>query len=254
MRGIPQHLSRLIQIGELMIDGKSVLAIVPARAGSKGLPNKNIMPIAGKPLIAWTLEQALDSRLVDAIFVSTDSEMALEIAREYSAVRAPSLRPRELAQDTTPSIDVIEHVIRTLREQGETFDYTVLLEPTSPLREPNDIDNMIALLHEQAASFDSIVSVGIARQSPALMKRLDGNRLVRYDPALPVSTRRQDDETLYFPFGVGYVCKTSVLMTEGTFYTDRATWYPLKRYQEYEIDDVFDFYCVEKMMETQWRI
>ena len=129
-----------------MIDGRGVIAIIPARGGSKGLPGKNVRPICGKPLIAWTIEKALRSRHLDTVMVSTDSPEIAEIAERYGA-EVPFLRPDNLATDTASSYDVIDHALCHYRDiESSEFTYTALLEPTSPLREDDDIDRMIERL------------------------------------------------------------------------------------------------------------
>lgn len=122
-----------------MINGKKVLAIIPARGGSKGIPKKNIKPLNGKPLIAWTIEEAKKSVYIDKLIVSTDCEEILEVAKEFGA-EVPFKRPAELAQDDTPSVELILHAIDYL----SGYDYITLLQPTSPLRVVKDIDQCIS--------------------------------------------------------------------------------------------------------------
>src|SRR5207248_658548 len=112
-----------------MYQGKRILGVVPARGGSKGLPKKNIRPLLGKPLLAWTLEQAKASQYFDRVIVSTDSVEIADIARK-SGGDVPFLRPAELARDTTATIDVLVHALSYLKENGEFYDDLVLLEPT----------------------------------------------------------------------------------------------------------------------------
>jgi CMP-N-acetylneuraminic acid synthetase len=116
-----------------------VLTVVPARGGSKGLPGKNIKELIDKPLIAWSIQQGLASKYVNEVIVTTDSEEIADIAKRYGA-RVPFLRPAHLAQDTSSTKDVIIHLIDELEKIGEFYDYILLLEPTSPLRETSDID------------------------------------------------------------------------------------------------------------------
>jgi CMP-N-acetylneuraminic acid synthetase len=235
-----------------LIHEKKVLAIVPARGGSKGLPGKNIRPICGKPLIAWTIEKALKSRYLDTVLVTTDSAEIAAVARTAGA-HVPFTRPPELASDTASTYDVIRHAVAYLKEnEGHSYDYIVLLEPTSPLREDDDIDNMLESLLRQADEFDSIVSVGEVTEHPSIMKRLVGPRMEPFCPDLPQTTRRQDNAAAYFPFGVAYIAKTDVLLEENTFYTRRCTHYEIKRYQNYEIDDIYNFLCVEAVMKHEW--
>ena len=129
-----------------MINSRTAIGIIPARGGSKGLPGKNIRPMCGKPLIAWTIEKALQSRHLDVVMVSTDSLEIAAIAREHGA-EVPFLRPADLATDTANSYDVIRHALGYYRQSvGRDFVYTALLEPTSPLREDDDIDRVLAAL------------------------------------------------------------------------------------------------------------
>ena len=237
-----------------MIGGRTALGIVPARGGSKGLPGKNILAMCGKPLIAWTIEKALMSKYLDLVLVSTDSEEIARISRSYGA-SVPFLRPAELATDESSTYDAIRHALNHLsRNDGRTFDLTVLLEPTSPLREDDDVDRMLELLDARASDFDSIISVGVADSHPSICKRLVGQELKSFCPDLPVNSRRQDNEPAYFPFGVAYIAKTESLLSEGTFYTRRCTYFELKRYQNYEVDDLYNFLCAERVMRHEWKL
>lgn len=237
-----------------MINGKSALAIIPARGGSKGLPGKNIRQLCGKPLIAWSIEIARKSRHVDVVLVTTDSPEIAEVARRYGAA-VPFLRPSELATDRASTYDVIRHALAYYGSaEGRKFDYTVLLEPTSPLREDDDIDRMLETLETRAGEFDAIVSVGEVTEHPSIMKRLAGDRMEPFCPELIQTTRRQDNDSAYFPFGVAYIAKTRALLEENTFYTRRCTYFPIRRYQNYEIDDIYDFLCVESVMKHEWRL
>jgi CMP-N-acetylneuraminic acid synthetase len=237
-----------------MINGKRVIAIIPARGGSKGLPGKNIKPICGKPLIEWTIQAALKSKFIDVLIVSTDNQEIADIAKTAGA-SVPFLRPAALAGDTTPTIDVIEHVFEYLRTQAAPmFDYCVLLEPTSPLREDDDIDNMLAKLDANADKFDAIVSVGAVSEHPSIMKKLVGDNIETYCPELPMTSRRQDNTPAFFPYGVAYIVKVQTLLAERTFYAQRCTHYRIKRYQNYEIDDIYDFLAVENIMRHEWKL
>jgi CMP-N,N'-diacetyllegionaminic acid synthase len=237
-----------------MINGKSVLAVIPARMGSKGLPGKNAKEMCGKSLVEWAAAKALSSHLLDTIVLSTDSVDLREAALTIG-IQAPFLRPARLATDSATTLDVVRHALDYYDEEhGSTFDYTVLLEPTSPLREDDDVDLMLKKLDSMSASFDAIISVGRTAQSPSVLKRLSGPRVERFIPETRITTRRQDDEAAFFPFGVAYIVKTPVLLAEGTFYPKRTTWFEIKRYQEYEIDDLYDFLCVERVMQHQWGL
>lgn len=237
-----------------MIGDKKVIAIIPARGSSKGLPGKNIKALCGKPLIVWTIQVALKSKFIDELVVSTDSQQIADIARAAGA-SVPFLRPAELATDKAPTIDAVDHALDYFSsKKDQTFDYVVLLEPTSPLREDDDIDNMLLKLHASAESFDSIVSVGEVGEHPSIMKRLNGDRMEPFCPELAQTTRRQDNVPAYFPYGVAYIAKTISLLDEKTFYTRRCMSFPIKRYQNYEIDDIYDLLCVEIVMKHEWGL
>jgi CMP-N,N'-diacetyllegionaminic acid synthase len=237
-----------------MINQRRVIAIIPARGGSKGVPQKNIKMICGKPLIVWTIEKALKSRFIDELIVSTDDD---EIAHISAAAGAsvPFRRPAELATDTAPTMAAIDHALDYFRAARDmTFEYVVLLEPTSPLREDDDIDRMLEQLEANAADYDSIISVGEVAEHPSIVKRLVGGSLAPFCPELQTTTRRQDNEAAYFPYAVGYIAKTSSLAAERTFYGKRAAHYRIKRYQNYEIDDLYDFLAVASVMRHEWNL
>jgi len=238
----------------VMIANKKIIAVIPARGGSKGLPKKNIKMLCGKPLINWTISAALKSRFIDELIVSTDSKQIADIASKAGA-SVPFLRPAEFATDEAPTIGVVEHVLDYFnKEKAQSFDYVALLEPTSPLREDDDIDNMLRKLHEGTMSFDSIVSLGEVGEHPAIIKKLSGDQVELFCPELKRTTRRQDNQPAFFPYGVAYIAKTNSLMSERTFYTKRCTYYLIKRYQNYEIDDIYDFLAIENIMQYMWNL
>lgn len=237
-----------------MINGKTVLAIIPARGGSKGLPGKNIRNMCGKPLIVWTIEQAKKSLYLDCALVTTDSAEIAQISRDAGEY-VPFLRPDEFATDQASSYDVIRHALVHFKEvEQKEFDFIVLLEPTSPLREDDDIDRMLEQLLSHSVEFDSIVSIGEVTEHPSIMKRLDGESIAPFSPELAQTLRRQDNFAAYFPYGVAYIAKTSALLDENTFYTRRCMHFMIKRYQNYEIDDIYNFLCVENVMKYEWSL
>lgn len=234
-----------------MYQDKKFLAIVPARGGSKGLPGKNIMNFCGRPLIAWTIEAGLNSKYVDEVLVTTDSEMIANVAREFGAV-VPFLRPGILASDTSTTFDAVKHAIDFYgNELCKTFDYIVLLEPTSPLRAKSDIDDMIEKIIALEHQFDAIVSLGEVHEHPSIMKKIVGNKIESYCKELPIGARRQDNEAAYFPYGVAYIVKTKTLLEEKSFYPQRTTHHLINRYQCYEIDDIYDFIAAENVMKHE---
>ncbi len=236
-----------------MLNGKSFLAIIPARSGSKGLPGKNIKILCGKPLIAWSIEAGLASEHIDEVMVTTDSEDIANVARQYGAT-VPFLRPAELANDTATTFDAVKHVIDFYaNEKGQWFDYIALLEPTSPLREKTDLDEMIQKITSLIHEYDAIVSLGEVHEHPSILKKVLGNQVQPYVQELQMMNRRQDNDAAYFPYGVGYIVKTSTLLEEKTFYPRRTTHHLIKRYQCYEIDDIYDFLAIENIMTNEWR-
>ena len=136
-----------------------ILGLILARGNSKGIKEKNIVKLCGKPLIAWTIKSALKSKMLTDIVLSTDSVKIAKIGKKFGA-QVPFLRPSKFSKDNTPSIDAIEHAIKWLRKKGKNYEFVVLLEPTSPLRDHNDIDLAINKIIKLKAQ--SLVSVSKA--------------------------------------------------------------------------------------------
>lgn len=230
-----------------MIDGKRVLALVPARSGSKGLPDKNIRPLGGKPLLAWPIAAALAAQYVDRVIVSTDSAHYADLARAAGA-DVPFLRPAALASDTAPSIDFILHALDTLAAADEHYDYLLLLEPTSPLTEASDIDRALSELAAQAASADAIVGVSaLVSTHPAFAVRVeDSGRIAPYaTSSFGQLLRRQDTEPLFSLDGSLYLSTVSALRSERSFCHQRTLPYITPRHKSFEVDDLLDFICIE---------
>ena len=221
-----------------MYNNKKILAIIPARGGSKGLPNKNIKPLCGKPLIGWSIEQAGGSAYIDEIFVSTDSAEIASVAESFG-IKVPFLRPAELATDTSPSSEFVLHTIDYYRSQGQEFDYILLLEPTSPLRDVADINTAIEQLlnHKTAKSIVGVSKVGLLEPYLGEMKVL----------------RRQDLNDLYFFEGSLYLSDINFYIKEHTFYHHLTLPYIVPKYKAYEIDDIVDFYIVERILELKLK-
>lgn len=235
-----------------MINGKSVLAIIPARGGSKGLPGKNIKELCGKPLIAWSIEAGLASQYIDEVMVTTDSEDIARIALEFGA-SVPFMRPAELASDTATSFDTVKHAIDFYQnELGKKFDYIVLLEPTSPLRVEQDIDNAIEQLLENP---QATAIVGICKtesQNPAfLIKKNINNFLIGYENKDMKIIRRQNISEVYFFEGSVYVSEIAGLLTKKTFYHEATLGYEFPKWKSIEIDDSDDFIMVEALMQKK---
>ena len=232
-----------------MINGKSIIAIIPARGGSKGLPGKNIKQLCGKPLIAWSIEAGLGSTYVDEVMVTTDSEEIALVARQFGA-STPFMRPPELASDTATSFDVVKHAIDFYRvSMGREFDYVLLLEPTSPLRDKVDVNNaLVQLLSNHSAT----AIVGICKtesQHPAFLVKKDAQGfLVGYENADMKVLRRQDIGEVLFFEGSIYISRVDILMAKKTFYHERTIGYEVPKWKSFEIDEMDDFIVVKALM------
>ena len=218
-----------------MYKGKSILAIIPARGGSKGVLRKNIRETAGKPLIAWTIEEARKSKYIDRIILSSDDEEIIKVAQSYGC-QVPFKRPLELAQYDTPGIEVVLHAINTLQEQ---YDYIVLLQPTSPLRLAEDIDGCINLCLQHQAP--ACVTVTEPDKSPYWMYIVDEQGtlqpLIKLDQPI---TCRQDLPQAYALNGAVYVAERNWLLRVQTFLTNETLAYVMPRERSLDVDSEFD--------------
>jgi len=230
-----------------LISGFSVLAVIPARSGSKGLPDKNIRNLAGKPLLGWPVSAAGSSQYIDDIVVSTDSEKYAETARSLGA-EVPFLRPQALASDECSTFAVLEHLIANLQKK---YDYIVLLEPTSPLTEANDIDKALEQLISHSDDADAIVGIAEEVKShPAYLLELDRQgRITSLNNDFSSAVRRQDLSTLYRMEGTVYISKTDALLKNKGFYHSRTLGYIVPEWKSHEIDSLIDFICIEAIMQ-----
>ena len=229
-----------------MIIDKKILAIIPARGGSKGIVGKNIKELNGKPLIAYTIEEAKKSEHINRIVVSTDNEEIANISKKYGA-EVPFLRPLELAQDDTPTIECVIHMLNVLKENEDYIpDYVCLLQCTSPLRTFNDIDGTIEKL--LSTGLDSAASVCEAEVNPYWTNIFNGERLEYFLKDGKEITRRQDLPNVYRLNGAVYVAKCDVLKNEMTFETEYTTGYVMDKNSSIDIDDIIDFKFAELLM------
>lgn len=198
-----------------------VLGLIPARGGSKGIQNKNIRLLAGKPLIAHTAGCALASGVCTRLVVSTDSEEIAAVAARCG-VEVPFLRPAELAQDTTPMMPVIQHAIRHMEESGWKPDAVILLQPTAPLRRPEHLQQAVALFH--AGDCDSVVGVSPVpgHYHPYWNLVVDDGVLREFHPGGLRTTRRQDLPPVYSRDGSLYLFTRDLAMEQGTIYGQRC--------------------------------
>jgi CMP-N,N'-diacetyllegionaminic acid synthase len=233
-----------------MIGNARVLALIPARAGSKGLPGKNIRPLHGKPLLAWPIAAARASRYVDRVVVSTDSAEFARIAQQYDA-ETPFLRPAELAADTAPSSAAVVHALDYLAAQGEHYDYLVLLEPTSPLTEGTDVDAALESLVAQRAVADAIVSVSeLVSSHPAFAVNIGPDGRISPYAAVDFTRlpRRQDTEPVYALDGSLYISDVTRYRESLSFCHARTAAHRMPHFKSHEVDDLVDFLCIEAIL------
>ena len=231
-----------------MISGKRLLAIIPARSGSKRLPRKNILDLAGKPLIAWTIEAALESKYIDRIVVSTASKEISSISRKYGA-DVPFMRPDELATDETTSIDVVLHQLDQLEECNDSYSYVILLQPTSPLRTAENIDESVELL--KSRNSDAVISVCKVEHSPLWCNTIpaDGSLLNFLDDSI-LNKRSQDLNQYYRLNGAIYLCNIKLLKKEKNFFLkSNSIAYKMNEEQSIDIDSKNDFMCASMQIE-----
>lgn len=229
-----------------MINNKKVLGLVLAREGSKGFPGKNIKIINGKPLIAWSILAGLDSRYIDDVLVSTDGEEIALVAKEYGA-EVPFKRPSELASDKSTSFDAIIHAINWLESKERIYDIIILLEPTSPLREAEDID--LALEFMTLGEYPTVVSICKAESvNPAFMYKIDrSGKIFPFTGNYPNNLRRQDIDSAYFIDGTLYCSNISTLLEKKGFYHEDTYGFVIPKWKGFEIDDETDFVIVEAL-------
>lgn len=221
-----------------------VLALITARGGSKGLPRKNILPAAGRPLIAWTIDAALKSSVIDRVVLSSDDDEIINTAIEYGC-DVPFRRPPELATDQASSIEVVDHALKAL----PGYDYLILLQPTSPFRTSTDIDAAFRLMQERGAS--SCVSVCEVEQSPYWMYTLDERgHLINMLPSLEGVNRRQDLPSVYMLNGAIYISSTEQLHGTRGFLDEHTVAYKMPKERSIDIDSAADFDDFRRQVEN----
>lgn len=223
-----------------MIDHTKILGLIPARGGSKGVPRKNIRVLGRKPLIAWTIEAAMQSQLLDRIILSSEDEEIIEVARSCGC-EVPFVRPAELAADNSTALATALHALQSLAEE---YEYLVLLQPTSPLRTAEDIDGCIRMCHSRNAP--SCTAVCQPRQSPYWMfsRNQEGYLVPLLRDAENIS-RRQDLPPAYVVNGAVYVAKTSWLRKTMSFVTEETLAYEMPEERSIDIDTELDFKLAE---------
>lgn len=220
-----------------MYKNKRFLAIIPARGGSKGIPNKNVIDLCGKPLIAYSIEAAINCSYIDDVIVSTDSQAIADVAIYYGA-KVPFLRPAQLATDTSKIIDSMLYTIDTLKESSNTYDYVILLQPTQPIRIPK---HLIEAIHSIVDSnVPSLVSVCPVEEHPILMRTIDSNGFLNSILQVNSTVRRQDFPDVYKVNGSIYINKLDDTFNLSTSLNDNICPYIMDRLYSIDIDTLDD--------------
>jgi len=228
-----------------MIKNKTILAIIPARGGSKGIPRKNIKSIAGKPLIVWTIEEAKKSRYIDKLILSSEDDEIIKVAEEWDC-EVPFVRPKDLALDETPGIEPVIHAIATLNQR---YDYICLLQPTSPLRKVLHIDQCIKKCIDMETN--SCIGVQEVDKHPYWMYKI--NKEEKLEPLFQEMklTRRQDAEKVYAINGAIYFAKTDFILNENSFIGHNTSAFLMDKISSIDIDDMSDFQYADYLLKRE---
>ncbi|MEA2051169.1 MAG: acylneuraminate cytidylyltransferase family protein [Campylobacterota bacterium] len=225
-----------------------ILAIIPARGGSKRLPRKNILNLNGKPILAYTIEASLQSKYITKTIVTSDDAEILDISKKYGSEVIK--RPDHLASDTATSFDAIKH---TILSQNENYDYTILLQPTSPLRTTKHIDEAIKLLIEKNA--DAVISTcevdHPVQWNMKIKEDLDISEFVKN-----IDTNRSQDQTKHYRLnGAIYIANTKKLLGNKTFFLTKNIYsYIMDKKDSVDIDDEYDFLIAEAFIKINHNL
>lgn len=232
-----------------MASSKRVLAIIPARGGSKGIPRKNLVPICGRPLIAYTIDAGLQSTRITRLVVSTEDEEIATVSKALGA-DVPFLRPDELATDTARSLPVVRHAVETLEDdENALYDVIIMLQPTTPLRTAQDIDRGIELLLETGA--DSVVSVvDVGANHPYRMKRIDEDgRLVNFvEQGFEDMRPRQELPPVYIRSGDLYISRRDIVMEHNALVGSECRAVIIPEQRAVNIDSPIDLLRAEQLL------
>lgn len=220
-----------------------MLAIIPARGGSKGVPGKNIKNLGDKPLIYYTIKAAKESVFIDRIIISTDDEEIAEVAKKCGA-EVPFMRPDELATDTAKAIDTYLYTVNKLNESSsDLIEEFIVLQPTSPLRSATDIDNAVEIFIRNRA--DSVISVVEAEHPPYWYKKITNEGILKDYFISNNSLNRQEYDRTYLPNGAIFVFRYNILKETLNYYTDKTYPYIMPKERSVDIDNVLDFKMAE---------
>lgn len=232
----------------MVYSGKRVLAVIPARGGSKGLPGKNIMPLCGKPMIIWSIEQGLRESAIDKVVVNTDDLAIAAVARAAGA-DVPYLRPEHLSGDCTPVGDVLFHMQKYYDDRDEHYDILMLLECSSPIRFENDLREALRILVDQPDTHSVVGMVPVTHEHPAWAFREQDGYCIGFSGSeiTAAETLRQGLLTAYLPYSI-YCTWWDQFKEHRLFYQTRTRKLPLRREQMFEVDDEFDHFMTECVM------
>lgn len=227
-----------------------ILGVITARGNSRGLPGKNIRQLGDRPLLAWSILAAQRSQRLTRCIVSTDDQEIAEVARQWGG-EVPFLRPKELAEDDTPHLPVMQHALREMEARdGVTYECAVILQPTSPFRLPQDIDETITLLERTDA--DSAVTLYEldGKEHPMKVKKLEGERVVPYVLDEPEGARRQDLPKAYKRSSHVYAIRRKTLMDDERLFGDYIAGHVVDRARVVDIDDELDWLKTQYIFDT----
>lgn len=229
-----------------MFKGKKVLALIPARGGSKGIKDKNIIDLNGKPLIAYTIMAAKKSKYIDDVVVTTDSERIADVSKKYGA-SVPFLRPKELASDTAKTIDAVIHAINFLKTYGTSYDILILLQPTQPLRSTEEIDSALEYFDKKGSR--GLASVSLVDDHPILIRTIDQDGELTSILGEKSTVRRQDMPNYYRINGCIYINSICEINDETSF-NDNPIGYIMLNEHSVDIDELKDLVVAKYYIEN----
>lgn len=227
-----------------------ILGLITARGGSKRLPGKNVRPLFGKPLIAWTAEAAFKSRSVTSVMITTDDEQIAGVCKGLG-VEVPFIRPAALAQDDTPHMAVLEHAVGWLKDNKSALpEYILVLQPTSPLRTAEDIDAAAEIARQKNA--DAVIGVCELQRNPTLMWSLSADgRLCEAKEQNPMYYSKQKPGRFVVPNGAIYLIRTAVLMKDKTLYPANSFPHIMPAQRSLDVDTLWDFQLAEMILKDE---
>lgn len=221
------------------MSNERILALIPARGGSKRLPGKNVLSMGGKPLIAWSIEAAKNSGIFADIVVSTDDGEIAEVSRKYGA-QIPFMRPAEVAGDSAGTFDVVKHALEALEKLGKTYTHVMVLQPTSPLRSPEDITRSLELL--KSKNSDAVISVTLCEHPPQWSNTLPENGSMDQFLKPELIVRSQDLPSSFRLNGAIYLYETQALLKNKAMLPMKNSFaYVMDQARSIDIDTQFDF-------------